>query len=128
MRGLLLLGGLAVVLAAAGAWNRPAVAQDDKTYDLRGPAPEKRQVFVSTMTLKIKHDEPTLKVMGQTLKLKRSMNMIGEEEQKVLAVEGRNVTKCQTKVIKERAEITADIAGGMTMTESTALEGEIIIS
>src|SRR5262245_51430063 len=128
MRGLLLLGGLAVVLAAAGAWNRPAVAQDDKTYDLRGPAPEKGQVFTSTMTLKIKDADTTLKVAGQTLKLKMTMDMIGEEEQKVLAVDGRNVTKCQSKIIKERADISTDLGGGMAMTESTKLEGEIIIS
>jgi hypothetical protein len=128
MRGLVMLGGVAVVLAAAGAWTKPAVAQDDKTYDLRGPAPEKGQVYLSKMTLKINDADTTLKVMGQTIKLKMSMNMIGEEEQKVLAVDGRNVTKCQTKVIKERAEITADIGGGQTMTEPTALEGEIIIS
>src|SRR5581483_9419558 len=128
MRGLVMLGGLAVVLAAAGAWTKPAVAQDDKTYDLRGPAPEKGQVYLSKMTLKITDADTTLKVMGQTLKLKMSMNMIGEEEQKVLAVEGRDVTKCQTKVVKERAEITADIGGGQTMTEPTALEGEIILS
>lgn len=127
MRAMLMLGGLAVVLAAAGGWSKPAVAQDDKTYDLRGPAPKVGQVFTSNMTLKIKDADTTLKVMGQTLKLKMSMNMIGEEEQKVLAVDGRNVTKCQTKVIKERAEISADIIGG-SMTESTALEGEIIIS
>ncbi len=111
-----------------GAGSKPAAAQDDKTYDLRGPAPKVDQVFPSKMTLKIKDADTTLKVMGQSIKLKMTMDMIGEEEQKVLAVDGRNVTKCQTKVIKERADITTDFGGGMTMTEPTALEGEIIIS
>ena len=49
MRGLLMLGGLAVVLAAGGSLGRAA---DDETYDLRGPAPKKGQVFVSKGTLK----------------------------------------------------------------------------
>ena len=128
MRGLLMVGGLAIVLAGAGAGSKPAAAQDDKTYDLRGPAPKVDQVFQSKMTLKIKDADTTLKVMGQSIKLKMTMDMIGEEEQKVLTVDGRNVTKCQTKVIKERADITTDFGGGMTMTEPTALEGEIIIS
>src|SRR5947208_814749 len=70
MRGLLTAGGLAALVLAAGGWSRPAAAGDDKTYDLRGPAPKKDQVFVSKMTLKIKDADTTLKVMGQTIKLK----------------------------------------------------------
>jgi hypothetical protein len=128
MRGLLMAGGLAAVLAIPGAWSKPAVAQDDKTYDLRGPAPIKGQVLVSTMKLKIKDADTALKVAGQTLNLKMTMDMIGEEEQKVLAVKGRDVTKCQSKIIKERAEISTDFGGGMTMTQPTELEGEIVIS
>jgi hypothetical protein len=127
MRGLLMAGGLAVVLAAAGTWSKPAAAQDDTTYDLRGPAPTKGQVFVSKMKLKIKDADTTVKIMGQSLKLKMTMDMIGEEEQKVLAVDGRNVTKCQSKIIKERADITTDL-DGKTMTQPTELEGEIVIS
>ena len=128
MRGLLMMGGLVVMLATAGAWSKPAVAQDDKTYDLRGPAPTKGQVFASKMTLKIKDADTMLKVMGQSIKLKMTMDMIGEEEQKVLEVDGRNVTKCQSKIIKERADITTDFGGGMTMSQPTELEGEVIIS
>ena len=127
MRGLMMAGGLAAILTASGAWSKPA-AQDDMTYDLRGPAPKKGQVFTSTMKLKIKNADTTLKVMGQTINLKMTMDMIGEEEQKVLAVKGRNVTKCQSKIIKERADITTDFGGGMTMTQPTELEGEIVIS
>lgn len=129
MRGLLLMGGVAVVLAAAGGWGRPAAAQDDKKYDLRGPAPQVNQVYHSKMTLTIKDAATTVKFMGVKLDGKTSMVMTGEEEAKVLAVDGRNVTKCQTKIIKERADITADIGGmSMTTTEPTELEGEIVIS
>lgn len=128
MRGLVMAGGLAAILASSGAWSKPAVAQDDKVYDLRGPAPKKGQVFTSTMKLKIKDADTTLKVAGQTVNLKMTMDMIGEEEQKVLAVDGRNVTKCQSKILKERADIATDFGGGMTMTQPTELEGEIVIS
>jgi hypothetical protein len=125
MRGLFLAAGLAVVVALAGGF----AAADDKTYDLRGPAPTKGQVFVSKMTLKIKDADTTLKVMGMNLKLKMTMNVQGEEEQKVLAVDGRNVTKSQSKIVKERAEITTDFGGmNQAMTQPTELEGEIVIS
>ncbi len=128
MRGFLLAGGLVAVLATAGALSRPAVAQDDKTFDLRGPGPQKGQVLQSKMNMKIKDAATTVKVMGQSIDLKMTMDMVGEEEQKILAVDGRNVTKVQTKVTKERADITADLGGGMTMTQPTELEGEVIIS
>ena len=125
MRGLFLAAGLAVVVALAGGF----AAADDKTYDLRGPAPTKGQVFVSKMTLKIKDADTTLKVMGMNLKLKMTMNVQGEEEQKVLAVDGRNVTKSQSKIVKERAEITTDFGGmNQAMTQPTELEGEVVIS
>ena len=123
MRGLLILGGLAV-LVACGAAGRAA---DDETYDLRGPAPKKGQVFVSKGTLKITDADTKLKVMGQTVELKMTMNAKSEEEAKVLAVDGRNVTKCQTKIIKEIMEVSADI-GGEAMSIPSELQGEIIIS
>jgi len=130
MRGLLMAGGLAAVLLVVGGQGtaKTVPGQDDKTYDLRGPAPQKGQVFVSTMKLKIKEADTTLKVMGQTLKLKMTMDMIGEEEQKVLTVDGHNVTKCQSKILKERAEITTDFGDGKPIVEPTELEGEIVIS
>jgi len=128
MRGLLMAGGLAALLTGTDVWSKPVAAQDDKLYDLRGPAPTKGQVFASKMTLKIKDADTTLKVAGQTVNLKMTMDMIGEEEQKVLAVNGRNVTKCQSKILKERADISTDFGGGMTMTQPTELEGEVVIS
>ena len=125
MRGLIMTGGLAVALVVSGGFTRA----DDKTYDLRGPAPTKGQVFISKMTLKIKDADTTLKIMGKDLKLKMTMNVIGEEEQKVLTVDGRTVTKSQSKIVKERAEITTELEGmNMMMTQPTELEGEIVIS
>jgi hypothetical protein len=128
MRGLFMVGVFLAAVVTSGAANR-STAGDDKTYDLRGPAPTKGQVFISKMTLKIKDADTTLKVMGMALKGKVTMNMVGEEEQKVLAVEGRNVTKCQSKINKESAEITFDLGGANdTKSVPTELEGEVVIS
>jgi hypothetical protein len=127
MRGTLLAGGLLTAVMLSGAWSKPAVGQDEKVYDLRGPAPEKGQVFHSEMRLTIKNADTTIKVGGQKLDLKMTMDMIGEEEQKVLAVEGRNVTKSQAKILKERAEVTVPGVAD-AKTESTELEGKIVIS
>jgi hypothetical protein len=128
MRGLFMTCGLAVVLSLVGGWSQ-TVAQDEKTYDLRGPAPTKGQVFISKTKLKIKDADTTLKNMGETLKVKVTLDVIGEEEQKVLAVDGRNVTRCQSKIIKDRSEMVTDFAG-MRMPENMTneLEGEVIIS
>jgi hypothetical protein len=126
MRGIKWAVGAAAVLLAALNLGRAA---DDQKYDLRGPAPEKGQVLVSKSTIKIKNADTTIKLMGQEISMKLDMVMTGEEEAKVLAVKGREVTKCQTKVTKERADITASIAGQeMSHTEPAALEGETIIS
>jgi hypothetical protein len=130
MRGLLMAGGLAAVVALSGGFGaaRPPAAADE-TYDLRGPAPKVNQEFVNKMTLTIKDADAVLKV-GE-IKLDGTMSMVvtGEEEAKVLAVDGRNVTKCRTKIVKEQAEITANIGGvKQNKTEPTALQGEIVIS
>ena len=128
MRGLFATCGLAVALSLSGGWSRTS-ADDDKTYDLRGPAPTKGLVLISKMKLKIKEADTTLKIMGQTIKVKVTMDLTGEEEQKVLAVDGRNVTKCQSKILKDRSDIITDL-GGMKMPETMVneLEGEVIIS
>ena len=60
MRGLLLAGGFLTIVLLCGAWSNSATGQDDKVYDLRGPAPQKGQVFRSEMRLKIKNADTTL--------------------------------------------------------------------
>jgi hypothetical protein len=118
--------GVAAVLFSALNLGQAA---DDETYDLRGPAPEKGQVFVSTGTLKITDADTTMKVMGQALSMKLTLVVKSEEEAKVLAVKDRDVTKCQTKIVKERADMTFTIGGEeMNHTEPTALESETVIS
>jgi hypothetical protein len=128
MRGLLLASGLIAAIVLSGAPTRTRADDDAKTYDLRGPAPVKGQVFISTMKLKIKDADTTLKIQGSPmpLKMKVTMDITGEEEEKVLSVDGRNVTKCQSKVLKDRSVITTDLAPAQT--EVGELEGEVIIS
>jgi len=104
-------------------------AADDETFDLRGPAPEKGQVLVSKGTLKIKDADTTVKVAGQEIEMKLDLTVTSEEEAKVIEVKGRDVTKCQTKIIKERADVNATFNGmKMNHTEPTALEKETIFS
>lgn len=120
------LMGAAVVLASAFSMGRAA---DDEAFDLRGPAPEVKQIYVTKGTLKIKDADTTMKLGGQSIDLKINLVVTSEEEAKVLAVNGRNVTKCQTKIIKERADVTASLGGqDMNHTEPAALENEIVIS
>src|SRR5262245_48410419 len=98
MRGIKWLAGAAAVLFTALSVSRGA---DDETYDLRGPAPEVKQTFVSKSTLKIKNADTTIKVAGQEVAMKLDLVVTSEEEATVLAVDGRNVTKCKTKIVKE---------------------------
>ena len=129
MRGLMTMVGLVAVAGLAGGFTAAKPAAQEKTYDLRGPAPAKGQTFLSTSTMKIKDADTTLKVMGQTVNVKATIDMTGEEEETVLAVDGRNVTKSQARIVKERAEITTDF-GGMnnSQTMPSELEGEVVIS
>jgi hypothetical protein len=128
MRGLLIAGGLAALLTAGGPGAaKPAAGQDnDKTYDLRGPARKVGEVLVSSAKQQIKDADTTLKLMGKTINTKMSLVTIGEEEEKILAVDGRKVTKCQSRIIKDRVEITSEVGGDMT--EPGELEGEVVIS
>jgi hypothetical protein len=123
MRGTKCAVGLAVLLAGGLGLTRAA---QDEAYDLRGPAPKKGQVYHTTMKMTIKNADLTLKVAGQTLKLKQTMVVTGEEEEKVLAVEGRQVTRSQARVIKDHLEMTDD--AGETEKHPGELEGEVIIS
>jgi hypothetical protein len=119
--------GVAAVLFTALSAGR--AADDDETYDLRGPAPEKGQVYVSKETFTIKEADTTIKMGDQTVTMKMTFAATSEEEAKVLAIKDREVTKCQTKVIKDRADITVSNGGkDVTQTEPNPLEEETIIS
>jgi hypothetical protein len=113
--------GAAVVLFAALGFGR---AQDD-TFDLRGPAPQKGQVLVSKSTLKIKDADTVMRAAGEKVELKLTFLVTVEEEAKVLEVDGRNVTKCQIKIARDRTETSAS---GLNQTEPSVLEKETVIS
>jgi hypothetical protein len=115
----------AVVLAGAG----PSAGRDDKTYDLRGPAPQKGQVLTSTTVFKIKNAEVRLKVAGMELEARQSLTATEEEELTFLAVDGRQVTKARTKVVKEKVETVTALGGAdMEDTKDGDLDGEVIVS
>lgn len=118
--------GLAVLAVLAGS-GAPA-AGEDEAYDLRGPAPKKGQVYRSKGSITIKDGDLEMTVGGETIKAKQTMVLLGEEEDKVLAVEGRNVTRCQTRVIKDRISTVTDL-GGQELKEDEPgdLEGEVLI-
>lgn len=114
--------GLAVVFAAGVGFGR---ADDEAGYDLRGPAPKKGMVWHTKSTMRVKNADVTVKAGGETIKLKQTLTVTTEEEEKVLAVEGRQVTKSRAKVIKDQTEVTAD---GEKKVETNELEGEVIVS
>ena len=74
--------GAAAVLCTAFNLSQAA---DDDAYDLRGPAPEVGQKFVSKGTLKIKDADTTMKIAGQAITLKLNLVVTSEEEAKILA-------------------------------------------
>lgn len=118
-------GVAAVLMAAAG----PTRGQEEKAYDLRGPAPKKGEVLTTTSTFKIDDAAVKLKVMGMVVEARQTLTADEVEEVKVVAVEGRQATKVQTKVVKEKVETKTSIGGAdMDDTKDGDLDGEVIVS
>lgn len=116
--------GVVLFLLASVGW-----ASADDTYELRGPAPVKGQVVVSKTTFVIKDGAVTIKAGGVSLEGKQTMTANTEERTEALAVDGRQITKAQVKVVKDTADTVITI-GEMEMKDSKAgeLEGETVIS
>lgn len=118
--------GPAVILAATLNLTRAA---DDAAVDLRGPAPQKGQVTVSKTVFKIKNADVQIKFGGMKLDAKQTLTATEEDEVKVLAVTGRQATKVQTKITREKVEMVTSLGGNdMADTKAGDLEGEVIIS
>ena len=116
--------GLVVALVVTAGWVRA-----DDTYELRGPAPTKGQEIVTKTKFQIKEGTITLKAGGQTLEGKQSLVATSEEKVTALAVDGRQITKAQVKIVKETADVSVSIAGNdMKETKAGELEGETVIS
>jgi len=81
-------------------------------YDLRGPAPEKEQVFATRQTQRIRGDG-VIKVAGQDPGVALKLDLVGttEEEARVVAVEGRTVIRCQTKIVRDSSDLIVTVGG-----------------
>ncbi len=118
---------IGMVLLLSGAIRLSA--REDAAVDLRGPAPKKGTATVSKSVFKIKNADVKLQVAGMKLEAKQTLTATEEEEVKVLAVEGRQATKVQTKITKEKVETSTSLGGqDMDDTKAGDLEGEVIIS
>jgi len=125
MRAMKLAMGLALILSGAVHLS----ARDDDAVDLRGPAPKKGDTIATKSTFKIKDAEVKLSVAGMKLDAKQTLTAYEDEEIKVLAVDGRQATKVQTKVVKEKVEASTSLGGqSMDDTKDGDLHGEVIIS
>ena len=117
--------GIAVVLTGTISLTRG----DDTGYELRGPSPTAGQIVISMTTMKIDQAEMAIKAGNQNIKATQTLTSTDEQEIKYLAVKDRQVTKVQTKIIREKVQTVVNL-GGMDKKESKSgdLEGEIIIS
>lgn len=120
-----LVGAVAVVAGFVGT----STARQDAEIDLRGPAPQKGQVVVHKSTFQIKDAKVSIKVAGMGIDAKQTLKADEEEEVKYLAVDGRQVTKAQTRVVTEVVKTVTDIGGNdMEDTKDGDLQGEVIVS
>lgn len=118
----------AAVLGGVVGLGELQAAKDD-TYDLRGPAPVKGMVTVTKSVTRIKNATVEIKVGGRALTMKQTKTMTSEEEEKVLVVDGRQVTKSQTKILKDETKTVSDFNGDkMDDTTKNDLDGEVFLS
>ncbi len=114
---------------AASAFAAPL--PKDEVYDLRGPAPKKGLVSRDTMRFTMKNANIELD-LGGDMKLDGKMDMTSftEKEEEILAVDGRNVTKVRTKLLKDEMDRKTTLRGQEPQKENEkkTLVGEIIFS
>ena len=105
------------------------VCAADETFDLRGPAPKKGQSFKDTMKFSMKDAEVSIGLGDVKLEGKMDMTSIAEKEEEILGVDGRNITKLRTKLLKDDTTTKMAFAGMMQNdTKKKSLVGEIIFS
>jgi RNase P/RNase MRP subunit p29 len=109
------------------ATTLPAFAEDK--HDLRGPAPVKGQVVVSTNKMVIKEADATITVGGQKVPVKMSMTFESQNEREAVDVDGRQITKIKQKVLKEGAQIKVNALGQENDQDKPGeLEGETLVA
>lgn len=115
------LVGAVGVLAALG-FGRAA----DDEYDLRGPAPQKGAAYAFAGKLTVKGADASLTRGKDVVKFKLTLTVTLDEEVKVLEATGRDVTKCEVKVGKDRVETVG--LKDVKYLETSVLEKETITS
>jgi len=125
---LLTLSLSALIAFAASAAPAPA----DDLYDLRGPNPEKGQIFIVTAKSATKDAKRTVKGPDGTAAVEVfDESSSKKKEVEVLAVDGFEITKMRTKVIQDqRAETRPGKGRRQRQPTPTAgeLEGQYIYS
>jgi hypothetical protein len=107
-----------------------SVSAADEGYDLRGPAPVKGQRFTVTSRFAMKGADVELSLGGGAkLEGKMDLTSSSEKEEEILGVDGREVTKMRTKIVKDETKTKTSISG-MTedKTEKKELVGQIVFS
>jgi hypothetical protein len=118
-----LLGAAVVLLSLAAL-----AAGNEATYDLRGPAPKKGQKITQKGTFKLTDGKNTTDDGTESTTLDISQSGAGDEEEEVLAVEGRKVTKARLKIGKAYSEVTVTVGGKEQVAKETrALSGETVV-
>ena len=113
----------------AAALFAGAVRSADDAYDLRGPAPKVKQVLRSKVTVTVADADVTVGMGDQKMSAKQTITTTGEEEETILEVKEREVTKSRTKVIADRVRTVTDIDGNKeTEDETNDLQGETVVS
>ncbi|HYH68362.1 MAG TPA: hypothetical protein VD866_26955 [Urbifossiella sp.] len=100
-----LVGAVAVVVGYVGT----SAARQDEELDLRGPGPRKGQVVVRASTFQIKNAVVTIKTGGTTVDARQTQTAEREEVVEYLTVDGRQVTRARTRVVKQKADIVTTI-------------------
>ena len=116
------------VVAVAAAWTASAGCSAGPPQELRGPGPQKGQAFrIETKTV-LKNGKIVMSVAGQRLEGTCHVTITNVEDEEILDVEGRQVTKQQTTVITDDATRSIEIAGEKdSSTERGLLVGEKIL-
>ena len=114
------LSGLVVMVLVFGA------ARADDTFDLRGPAPQKGTQFTTAGKLKVAGADAEMKRGDAVVKFKLDLTVTLEEDVKLLDVNGREITKLQTKLRRGRVE-TVGLAKGAAQVEPSVLEQETVV-
>jgi len=118
---------LAALLVSSVTSATPA---PEDAYDLRGPAPKKGMVIRDTMVFKMIKADLSVDI-GNGNKFDGTMDMTAtsESEEEILGVDGRDVTKLRTKVLKDDVARKTTVNGKTDSdTEKKSLVGEIVYS